>query len=96
MNEESTATEGTEGSLACSMTSMSLLNSNADSVTKIYICATMWHETKEEMVQTLKSIIRYALADWRGGAPIKCTRPLGPYGPRDRGGNPPQHPWSGQ
>ncbi|XP_060530267.1 chitin synthase chs-2-like [Cylas formicarius] len=29
-----------------------------DSVTKIYACGTMWHETKEEMMEFLKSILR--------------------------------------
>lgn len=30
----------------------------ADSITRIYICATMWHETKEEMMEFLKSVLR--------------------------------------
>lgn len=29
-----------------------------DQITKIYACATMWHETSEEMIQMLKSVIR--------------------------------------
>ncbi|CAH2104565.1 unnamed protein product [Euphydryas editha] len=30
----------------------------SDCVTRIYVCATMWHETKEEMMEFLKSIFR--------------------------------------
>lgn len=29
-----------------------------DQITKIYACATMWHETSDEMIQMLKSVIR--------------------------------------
>lgn len=29
-----------------------------DKVTRIYACGTMWHETKEEMLEFLKSILR--------------------------------------
>lgn len=34
------------------------LNMDKDKVTKIYACGTMWHETKEEMVEFLKSVLR--------------------------------------
>ena len=30
----------------------------SDKITKIYGCATMWHENKEEMIEMLKSIFR--------------------------------------
>jgi hypothetical protein len=29
-----------------------------DIVPKIYLCGTLWHETKSEMIQILKSIMR--------------------------------------
>ena len=32
---------------------------SADVMTKIYSCATMWHETETEMLQLLKSIMRF-------------------------------------
>ncbi|XP_046481507.1 chitin synthase chs-2-like isoform X1 [Neodiprion pinetum] len=31
---------------------------NSDLVTRIHVCATMWHENKEEMMEFLKSILR--------------------------------------
>lgn len=31
---------------------------SSDHITRIYSCATMWHETKDEMIEFLKSIIR--------------------------------------
>jgi predicted GTPase len=30
----------------------------SDSITRIYACATMWHETKSEMMEMLKSLFR--------------------------------------
>ncbi|XP_041976405.1 chitin synthase chs-2-like [Aricia agestis] len=30
----------------------------SDNITRIFICATMWHETKDEMIEFLKSIFR--------------------------------------
>ena len=32
-----------------------------DSIPHIYFCATMWHETKQEMEQILKSIFRFVV-----------------------------------
>ncbi|KAJ8936720.1 hypothetical protein NQ318_007079 [Aromia moschata] len=34
------------------------LETNKDKITRIYACGTMWHETKEEMVEFLKSVLR--------------------------------------
>lgn len=31
---------------------------SSDNITRIYACATMWHENKEEMIEFLKSILR--------------------------------------
>ncbi|KAI8045394.1 hypothetical protein M5D96_001574 [Drosophila gunungcola] len=31
---------------------------SSDNITRIYSCATMWHETKDEMIEFLKSIMR--------------------------------------
>ncbi|PRD30217.1 UNVERIFIED_CONTAM: hypothetical protein NCL1_27103 [Trichonephila clavipes] len=33
---------------------------SSDHITRIYACATMWHETTEEMLQMLKSVVRYS------------------------------------
>ena len=31
---------------------------SSDNITRIYACATMWHETEDEMMEMLKSIFR--------------------------------------
>jgi chitin synthase len=31
---------------------------SSDHITRIYACATMWHETRDEMMEMLKSIFR--------------------------------------
>jgi len=31
----------------------------SDSITRIFACATMWHETKSEMMEMMKSLFRY-------------------------------------
>lgn len=31
---------------------------SSDNITRIYSCCTMWHETKDEMMEFLKSIMR--------------------------------------
>lgn len=31
---------------------------SSDHITRIYACATMWHETKDEMMEFLKSVMR--------------------------------------
>ncbi|CAN8004853.1 unnamed protein product, partial [Ixodes hexagonus] len=43
-----------------------------DDVTRIYACATMWHETKDEMLQLLKSVLRQVL-DRDQTTRRKCT-----------------------
>lgn len=35
-----------------------LSNIDEDKITRIFACATMWHETPEEMMEFLKSIFR--------------------------------------
>ncbi len=41
------------------LTPMEHLKRQRDETPMVYICATMWHETENEMVQVLKSIFRY-------------------------------------
>lgn len=35
-----------------------LFKRNQDEVPMVYMCATMWHETVDEMIQILKSVFR--------------------------------------
>lgn len=36
-----------------------VINAHQEAVPMVYACATMWHETKNEMTQLLKSLFRY-------------------------------------
>uniref|UniRef100_A0A5S6QWL1 chitin synthase n=1 Tax=Trichuris muris TaxID=70415 RepID=A0A5S6QWL1_TRIMR len=54
----SMASNGSEWSMANSLTSLSMTNCGADRITKIHVCATVWHENHAEMTQMLKSLFR--------------------------------------
>ncbi|CDW54512.1 chitin synthase [Trichuris trichiura] len=54
----SMASNGSEWSMANSLTSLSMANCGADRITKIHVCATVWHENHAEMTQMLKSLFR--------------------------------------
>lgn len=59
MDDVHRSAEGAE--VDVDVSDLRITNDESDKTVTLYICATMWHETRIEMMQMLKSIIKYFL-----------------------------------
>ena len=57
MDSEETEEQNERGELRIS-------NEEVDKTVTLYACATMWHETRNEMMQMIKSIMRFTQRFW--------------------------------